>query len=334
MIGRLESFANLGWYHCRRSSWMVYPRRFVDDFSDVVVDRPIFLLGNQGGGLTLISRMLRRHPQCVSITGGSDYWSGADEMQRVMAPRLPPELRLAGSVLGGHPPHPCFDPPRSWSYGSDDLVEAYRLTEDDADPETAEQLRSVIAECVHRFGSEEDGRGVRFVDKSQVYTLKARYIQALLADSEPHFALITRHPYAASYRAALGKAGDMERYSDFMDFEERLDVCAQHWRNTMQTILEDRSELEHFGHWQFEQFLETPESTLADLCEFAGLEFTEELLPAEDDRIPFGSRFRDRWYPLRPEVNQSYLDDMTDRHVEMIDEYVGELAEELGYERP
>ena len=38
----------------------------------------------QGGGLTIISRILRRSRNVVSISGGSNYWSGADEMNSVL----------------------------------------------------------------------------------------------------------------------------------------------------------------------------------------------------------------------------------------------------------
>ena len=60
---------NRAWYLWRRSEWMLDPRRFFTDWADVPVQRPIFFLGNQGDGLTFVSRMVRRHPDVVSVTG-------------------------------------------------------------------------------------------------------------------------------------------------------------------------------------------------------------------------------------------------------------------------
>ena len=79
-------------YLWRRNKWMLYLYFYFSRFEDVSVDRPIFLLGVQGGGLTLVSRMLRRHPQVVSVSGNYRYWSGADEIHTVLGPILPPEL--------------------------------------------------------------------------------------------------------------------------------------------------------------------------------------------------------------------------------------------------
>jgi len=72
--------------------WRVHPRRLIHTRYGQSIDRPIFLLGVQGGGLTLVARMLRRHPYAVSVTGNSTYWAGPDEMQNVMGPYLPGEL--------------------------------------------------------------------------------------------------------------------------------------------------------------------------------------------------------------------------------------------------
>jgi hypothetical protein len=44
------------------------------------LDGPIFVLGMQGGGTTLVARCLLRHPSVVSMSGGSDYWVATDEL--------------------------------------------------------------------------------------------------------------------------------------------------------------------------------------------------------------------------------------------------------------
>lgn len=330
-MATLKRYINTALYYWRRNNWMFYFPGWFGARGLERIDRPVFLLGNQGDGITLISRFLRRHPEVVSVSGNSDYWTGADEMQRAMEYRLPHLLRLSGSFLKTDPHHPTLTMPRSWSYGCDELVEAYHSTEDAAPEDTQHRFKAVIGECIHRFGRTNT---VRFVDKSQVYTLKSRYIQSLLADNDPYFVLITRDPYASCFRAANGKAGDMARYSTFLSFEERFDLCIQHWNNCMSTVLEDSSKLKHFKHWRYEEFLSEPEKHTRELCDFVGLEFDQDMLPAPEHRIPFGTKYGDRWYPLRPDNNQSYFDKMTMEQFRKVQSICGETAEKLGYPFP
>ncbi|MGD2071111.1 MAG: hypothetical protein PVI57_20750, partial [Gemmatimonadota bacterium] len=220
-MGRLldsaARLANTAWYQWRRNNWLLYPPRLFRSFDSVPIDRPVFFVGNQGGGLTLVSRMIRRHPDLVSISGGGDYWSGADEMQKVANLRLPPSLVLGGRWFGGgDPPHERLTPPRGWSYASDDLFAWYRKTEEDASEDDARALKRVIRESLHRFG--RHSRAPRFVDKSQVFAIKMRYVEALLSDANPFFVLVTRDPYASVYRAAT-KTEDMVRYARSMSLD-------------------------------------------------------------------------------------------------------------------
>ena len=82
----------------------------------------------------------------------------------------------------------------------------------------------------------------RFVDESQVYTVRVSLIRELLKEYKPKFVLVVNNPWAACYRAALGKAQDMERLKGKLSFKERLEICAQHWANSIRCALEDRNE--------------------------------------------------------------------------------------------
>ena len=134
-------WANYLYYYWRRNNWLLYPHRFFGDYEGIEMSHPIYLVGNQGDGLTLIARMLRRHQAIVSVTGNHRYWAGADEMQNVMRGRLPRSLRQGGRFICKDFSHETFTPPRSWSYGADDLVEHYRKTATDHDDEAAETNR-------------------------------------------------------------------------------------------------------------------------------------------------------------------------------------------------
>ena len=328
-MANLSSGLNTMVYHWRRNRWLLDPRRFVSRYEHVPIRRPIFFVGNQGGGLTLISRMIRRHPDVVSISGDHRYWSGADEMQRVMELRLSPNLKMARYAYWGEPRHERLTRPRSWSYATDPLLEGYRRTEADYNERDARNLQFLIREALHKYGGGDPDK--RFTDKSQVFTVKMRFIQALLGDADPYFVLITRNPYAACYRAALGKAIDMQRYAATMSLDERVAYCAQHWANAIGCALEDGPHVHRFKVMRFEDFLQNPEPSLRDLCAFLDLSFDEDMLPQPHHVIPLGSRFRDRWYPLKPDVNEPYLKKISPRHVDIIARRCEPLAQQLGY---
>lgn len=329
MAGLLSigALANEVWYLWKRNNWILDPRSYLSDFRDVPVDRPIFLLGVQGGGLTLLSRMLRRHPDVVSVSGNSDYWSGADEMHTVLGPLLPSELTGARYKVPW-PNHPVYAPPRSWTYASDDLLPFYRKTANDANDVLRRRFQRLIRLCIARHA--RDRRRARFIDKSQVYTVRVSLLRELLKDCRPRFVLVAVNPYASCYRAALGKAADMRRLRRRLTFQQRLDVCAQHWANSMRCALEDRAE--DMVVIRLEDLLNDPVAQLRGLCDHLRLDYSERLLPRPDDRIPFGSRFSDRWYPLDPARVLHYVDEASPEEIEIIDRRCGRLALELGYQ--
>jgi hypothetical protein len=221
--------------------------------------------------------------------------------------------------------------PRSWSYGCDELIDEYRTNESEASAADARRLRKVIRECLSRVGR---GSPARFLDKSQVYTLKARYIQELLREHDPIFVLITRNPYATCLRAAQGKAPDMRRYASFLSLDERFELCVQHWSNCMRTILADARHLRNFTWLRYEDFLTQPEEKTRQFCDFVGLEFEPSMLPAPQQSIPFGTKFHERWYPLKPEVNGRYLRALSKAQIQTISSHCGDIAEQFGYSAP
>lgn len=326
---RLIEALNLLWYLWKRNNWMLNPRSWFSRFEEAEIDRPIFLLGVQGGGLTLLSRMLRRHPQVVSVSGNHRYWSGADEMHTVLGPILPPELTGTRYKVPW-PDHPVFKPPRSWTYACDELLPHYRKTAEDATPKLKRAFERAIKMCIARHAL--DQKNARFVDKSQVYTVRVSLIRELLKEYKPKFVLVVNNPYAACYRAALGKAQDMERLKGKLSFKERLEICAQHWANSIRCALEDKAK--DMLVVRFEDLLREPGATLRRICQHVELDFHQDMLPAPHQKIPFGSRFRDRWYPLSIKRALHYVEKATPEELEIIDARCGSLARELGYEVP
>ena len=156
------------YYHLKRGRWIIDPRTYLGNYEDIPIDRPIFLLGVQCGGLTLVSRMLRRHPSVVSVTGNYRYWSGADKMHTVLGPILPAELTGLGYKVP-NPQHPLFDSPRSWTYACDELLPFYRKTSLDANIELKKKFKRIIRMMIAKHAIDKNKA---LIDKNQVYIIK------------------------------------------------------------------------------------------------------------------------------------------------------------------
>jgi hypothetical protein len=291
------------------------------------IDRPIFLLGVQGGGLTLVSRMLRRHADVVSVSGNHEYWTGADEMQNVLGPILPAELT---GIKHKVPPDPMFSSTRSWTYATDQLLPAYRCTRADANDERRANFRRLLAWIVAGNGGSPNA--TRFTDKSQLYTVKVSYLDALLEGCEPRFLLVVRDPYAMCVRAE--RLRDFRPLQETHSFEERLDLTAQHWKNSIRCAVEDGDRVAHFKAVRFEDILREPEREMREICEFVDIAYDRELTPQPHHEVPRGSQFRERWHPLRTDLNDRYHADLDTRGARVIEERCGEWIRRFGYERP
>lgn len=313
---------NYMFYIYKRNNWMLDPRLFLYNFKDYTIDKPIFLLGNQGGGLTLLSRMLRRHKDLINCTGNNNYWAGADEMQNVFGPILP--FNLTG-IKYKAPKHSIFKYPGARAYATDELIDIYRKTEKDFDRLEKEKLEHLIKYFMYRFGDKTS----RFVDKSQVYTVRMSYIHALLREYNPKFVLLTRNPYAEAYRTAQ----DTYPYVNISSREDRLRYAAQHWKNSMNSVLEDKKNNPKIDLLiiQFEELLSNPEEKIREICTHIGLKYNDDLLPKAEDIIPFGSSRKARWYPLKPEINKKYIGKISNKDIDIIKSICGNIAEKLGY---
>jgi hypothetical protein len=71
----------------------------------------------------------------ASVTGNYRYWSGADEMQNVYGPILPPQLT---GIKHKAPKDELFGVPRGWLYATDRLLFQYRNTEKDVNTQIKE----------------------------------------------------------------------------------------------------------------------------------------------------------------------------------------------------
>jgi hypothetical protein len=327
--GYLNGILNLLLYTYKRNNWVLDLNRLYKAFDEIKIDRPIFLLGVQGGGLTLVSRMLRRNRKLISVTGNYNYWTGADELQNVLEPILP--LQLTGVKYKAYP-DPIIGHPRGWSYASNRLINVYRETKNDAHPRLKKRFIRIIKWLLYKHSL--DKNNTRFTDKSQVFTVKVSLINALLKEYNPYFLLITRDPYASCYRATKGIQPDVKKLTDKFGLNSGLRIASQHWTNSMKFALKDSKEVKNFMVSRFEDILKYPIKELQRICDFLSIEFSEDMLPKPHHKIPFGSRFRNKWYPLRPDVNSKYFKEMKKQHIDIIERICGKYGELLNYSRP
>lgn len=318
---------NSAYYHYRCNRWRWNPT-FRKNVSRIPVPRPIFLIGTQGAGLTLLSRILRRSPEIVGVSGNHQYWGGADETQNILQSILPKEL----TWLKIQPKDFCADT-RNWLYATDELLPYYRLGPDDATVE----LQVAYTEIVRRILAMNAPRGSDlsrfcFLDKSQSYTVKVGFLNRLLKENDPRFVLLLRNPYAMIWRAVM---------KDFVVSKLPLDergkarIAVEHWRNSYEEALK----YEHSAKMivrRFEDLLADPERIVGEICSHVGIDFDLTILPQHGDRIPFGSMYdafnKRKWYPLRPSVSRTYLESMPSWAIDYVSSQCGDLIQRFNYE--
>jgi hypothetical protein len=307
-----------------RDRWRFSIRRRLAGVDRIPIDRPIFVLGLQGGGTTLVSRCLLRHRDVVSMSGNSDYWVATDEMGfvRNRMARLPPSLWSSSHRVDLD--HPLFGVTHNSVYACDALLPSYRQTGADATPGDASRLRRLIRE--HLLVYARDPAHARFLDKTHTFTVKAGYLDALLEGCEPFFLLVVRNPYTTCFRAFRRKPPS---WRSVPRYEDQLRIAAEHWENSYRLALEDGIQLRHFAAVRFEDFVHDPEGTMRAVCAFAELDFDRDLFPQLGHRMPFATLPSDKkWYPLRGDAWRSQL---PESDAAMIDERCQPLASELGY---
>ena len=306
----------------RRDRWRYSARRRLGSVDGIRLDRPIFVVGPQGGGTTLITRCLLRHPSVVSMSGNSSYWVATDELGfvRNRMAALPPSLWA--SSHRDDLAHPLFGTEHHSVWACDELLPAYRRTEDDATPADAVRFKRVLREHIAVYAHDRDS--ARFVDKTHANAVRIPYIDALLAGCDPFFVLVLRNPYAICPRAMRRKPPS---WRTLPAYEEQLALAAQHWENVSRLAIEDGGRTGRFGALRFEDFLRDPEAVVRALCGLVGLSFAPELVPRAGDRLPFATLPTDaKWYPLREDSWE-----VSSEEIAIVEARCGELAARLGY---
>ncbi len=292
---------------------------------DIKINKPIFLLGTQSGGLTLLSRILHHHPKVVYTTGNCKYWAGSDELFFILDGILPEPLswrrvkETKFKLLSNH----------SWLYATDKLLPFYRSTENDATEKLEKAYKDIIKKIIYLNRTKNRNEDFRFIDKGQINTVKVALIQKLLENNNPRFVLLTRNPFAVCWRAVKNTELKLLDISD----KEKMLLAAQHWANSFEAALQDSVRV-NLNTWRFEDLLVNPREIISEICKFVGLEYSESLLPHPKQNIPFGSAydaFTNKWYPFRQDVNKKHLNEIPPWAVEIIKDRCGNLIQKFDY---
>jgi hypothetical protein len=308
----------------RRDRWRYSSYRWRRSVDEIRLERPIFVLGLQGGGTTLVTRCLLRHPRVVSMSGNCSYWVATDELGFVRNRRaaLPPSLW--SSSHREDLDHPLFGTSHDSVWASDELLPAYRRDARDPTPADAERLKRVLREHIAVYA--RDREDARFVDKTHTNTVKIPYLDALLEGCEPFFLLVLSNPYRISGRAIRRKPPS---WRTLPSHDDQVRIAAEHWENAVRLALQDGERTGRFGAIRFEDFLRSPETIVRAICAMVDLPYRPELVPRPGDRMPFATLPTDtKWYPLRDLSSQV---DLERRTAEIVRARCGELASRLGY---
>ena len=326
-VGRLR-------YHAQLARYEFNLRRLFGGISSAPIDRPVFVLGVQGGGLTVMARCLYRHPQVVYASGNSDWWAGPDEIHNCNHIRDLPEPLVHRSyhfknVTAAVENHPRFGYQRSWLYAVDELLPIYRKHGEVADEATVRGLRQVLRKLVSAYA--HDPATARIVDMSQLFSIQVPFLIRLLEGCGPMFVIAVRNPYAVCARA-VAKEYVAEHGCVFTDPETKIACAVEHWSNSFRYALEDTEALPRLIV-RYEDFIADPEVVVRRIDAFADLPFDPRQIPGPGQPFPLGSLEDSKWYPLRSGENERYLERLDPVLVRALNARAGDLIERLGYER-
>lgn len=289
----------------------------ITTYNNIPIDRPVFIVGLQGGGLTLVSRIIRRNKKVVYQQGNSRFWVRGDEMQNDLARKLPESMRLFHSKPFGD-----SDFLRGgWVYGTENYINHFKKNNSELTDQDAEQFRKVIRDCIARYA--HDPMRARFLDKSQTYGLKIPYIEEIFKDTTPYFIVITRNPHVI-----ITKSVERPALSNLnISKHECFDLAVQHYKNCMTEMALKGRDRENVMFMKFESFLDSPVESVQKICQFTGLIYDPDMMPAPHHNI------KGKWYPIEPNRNSKWLFRITQEQCDKINRSLGDLIEAFGYKQ-
>lgn len=258
------------------------------------------------------------------MAADNSYWNSKDEMHIHMDTVLPEPLRLRHSKAKED-----LNISEVFNYANDSSIEHFRYTPDDVNGQDASSFRRTLQALQWLIADKRSEP--RFLDKSQSYTVKVGYLNSLLLGCEPMFLVISRNPLAICAREALKVR---ESGKSVAAFEKRLREVSSHWKNSFDYALDDAVKYnltDRFKTVQFEEVLADPERVVGGICKFLGLNYSDAILPGENDTFYFPHTKDKKWYPIRRAANEKYIQQLSDSQIQIILDRCGDTMLRLGY---
>lgn len=266
-------------------------------FVGIVIDHPIFIIGVERSGTTLLYSILANHPDLYwlsrldSVLPSNPCFSS---LLRRFASALPLEttyIAMPGTIArsrGWLPPSECLPYWRMiFKWGDEDnyLIEDDRFTEEDVNKEILEFLHRDLKARLYWSGK------TRLLFKQTGLSLRIRFLNAVFPDAL--FLHMIRDPIANFISLVRAKEGSSEKFwgikipgwRNLLSADKRLQAAVQ-IQTTLEIIGGDIQKISAHDRYlriRYEDLCEHPFETMRNLLQFCGLRWTDGIAKALND---------------------------------------------------
>lgn len=201
------------------------------------MQNPIFVVGCNNSGTTILWKTLLSHPEvCGPSVEGQDLIGLPDSMKHFFGKET---FRL---------------------FASDRFNNAYRRTEQNYNVQEAELIRSIYLK--HHIGE------IRFIEKSPSNSVRTRYLQSIFPQAQ--FIILVRNGYAVCEGTVRKRFFDPER-PHMAGLKTSYREAANHWENVNSQLFSDIEYLNSYLVLSYESLVTQPLLALARICKFSNL---------------------------------------------------------------
>ena len=264
------------------------PKKYLIDSSNKNISKPIFLLGTASGGLSIIRRIISRHPNIVYCTGDYKYFHYVDEINHYYKKFVPKTFNISNIV--SKKKFPPFN-----LYAIDKYINKAIIKKKDFYLSSLKYLK--LLNAIFKIYSNDPSKD-RIIDKSQNNSLNIKFLDYTFKGKKPTYILIVNNPYAVIAKNYI----NLKKKSKS---KNNLDISIQHYSNLVKKCIKDLKKSQNkYIILYFDDFLKNPEKTMRKIFSFLNLNFENKFMPNRDNQY----LVRDyKWYPIRKQTHRHYL---------------------------
>ena len=287
------------------------PKNYINDKSNKNIKKPIFLLGTASGGLTIISRIIRRHPNIISASGNSLYFYGLDEINQYYKKFLPKKLNIFRFKN--------FSPQYNAFYGLSKFLKHSVIKKKKFKSYSSKYVMLLNA-ILKVFSKDSDND--RLIDKSQNNTLNIEFIDYALKGCFPHYILIVSNPYAIIGKNFI-KLGQHDK--------KNLIYAIEHYKNIISKCLKDLKKTKNkYLVLNFDDFLNKPEKVMKKIYNFLDLKFNKNFMPKVSDLYKMKSTDY-KWFPIKKNTHAKYINKLSKKEIKLINKKCSNIIKKLNF---